>query len=123
MPAKEMILLVRAAAFLALAAALFFGGRALVNGVLDFIQAPVVAERDAALGSNAALAKGVEAQNEGVKGLQEASKARKAASKAAVAKAGEGNLNRAGGILAAPAVGESDYERAVNRIDRELGLR
>jgi hypothetical protein len=122
MPAKEMILLVRAIALLVLLLILFFGGRALVNGVLDFIQAPVVAERDSAIGSNSAFQKGAEATNTAIDGLQGAAREKKAKSEAAVKSAGEPNYNRAQGILRAPAVGETDYERAVNRIDRELGL-
>jgi len=83
----------------------------------------VQAELDAARGNNAALGAGVTAQNKGIEATQADGRARKDRSRAAVARAGEENFNRAQGIRAAPAVGETDYERAVNRIDRELGLK
>jgi hypothetical protein len=95
----------------------FFGDR-----LVAMVRAPAEAQRDAALGSNAALKAGSEAQNAGVKGLQKAAADRQAKSKAAVEAAGKPHAARAEAIVNAPPVGATDYERAMNRIDRELGL-
>lgn len=92
-------------------------GRGLIGG----IQAP--ARLDAAIGNNAALAKGSEAQSKGVEGLKKAADDRKAKSAAAVASAGKTEAARVKAILDAKPEGTTDCERAANRIDRELGLK
>lgn len=111
--------LLRLLAIVAAIAALIWFERDIVKT----IRAPVQAELSAARGNNAALKSGAEAQNRGVDGLKTASDQRKATSAAAVAAAGKPQQQRAGEILAAQPVGASDYERAMNRIDRELGLK
>lgn len=115
--------LVRALVWLAIGLAIFFGGRALLTGTIDFIQAPVAEQRDAARGNLAASKAATDAQNKGVDGLAAAGKARAAKSEAAVKSAGESSYARAKAIQDAPAVGATDYERMVNRIDTELGLK
>lgn len=101
---------------IALGAAYFF-----LHSGKEFIQAPVTAKLDAALGDNAALAKSAGAQNKAVDALAEASKKRKADSEAAVKNAGKPQFEAAKKILAAPATGETPLERAANRINAEFG--
>ena len=117
MPPKLIELLMDGVAVLVVLAILYYFG----GGVLNMIQAP--AKLDSALGDNAALKAGAEKQGEGIKAAAAEGKARQATSEKAVAAAGAGPANRANQILKAPAVGETDYERAMNRIDRELQLR
>lgn len=109
--------LLRLLAVVAAIAALWFFGRETVHA----IQAP--AELKAARANNMALKSEVDAQNKAVDALAMAAAARKEKSAAAVNAAGGVQFKRADEIRAAPAQGESDYERAMNRIDRELGLR
>jgi hypothetical protein len=93
----------------------------LLHSGKEFIQAPVKAELNAALGDNKALAKGIEDQNKGVDALAEGAKKRKAASAAAVKAAGNGDLDAAAKIMATPAKGSTPLERAANRINAEFG--
>lgn len=102
---------------------LYFMGRELVSKVIDFVQAPVQAELDASRGNQAAGKAASDHQTSAVDGLAKAGDEKKAASKAAVNAAGGVQFKRAAEIQQAPAVGVTDYERAVNRIDRELSLR
>lgn len=102
----------------AIAAFWFFGDRAIA-----FVQAPVKTQLDAARGNNKALKSGVDAQNKGVDAMKASSDEKVAASRAAVKAAGALQFARAAAIEQAPVAGESDYERAMNRIDRELNLR
>lgn len=93
------------------------------RGGLDLIRAPVQAQLTAVIGDNHALKASADAQTAGVKGLKTDSDARTAKSKVAIAAAGKQEERRATEILEAPPIGDSDYERAINRIDRELGLK
>ncbi len=117
------IQLVRALVVLAALAALFFGGRALVNGLVGIVQAPVQVELDATRGNLDASKAANDAQSAAARGRAAEGKRRQKVSEEAVGKAGAENFKRAEAIQAAPAVGETDYERMVNRIDRELGLK
>jgi hypothetical protein len=112
--------LVRVVVWALIAVGLFFGGRAAINAVVETIQAP--ATLAATRGNLEASKAANDAQTAGVEGLQAAGKARKARSAEAVKNAGKKEFARAKEIAAAPAVGATDYERMVNRIDRELGL-
>jgi hypothetical protein len=114
--AKTAALLLEGIGVLIVVGLLLWFGR----GLLGFVQAP--AQLDAALGNNAALAAGVTAQNAGTQARKADAEKRKAKSREAVKAAGKDNFDNAARAAAAPAEGASDYERAMNRIDRELGL-
>lgn len=105
------------------AVAIYFGARAVLNGVIGFVQAPVQAELKASRGNQAAAKAGTDHQNVAIEGLKKAGDEKQEKSRAAVNAAGGVQFKRAAEIQAAPAVGESDYDRATNRIDRELGLK
>jgi hypothetical protein len=91
----------------------------LLGGVSNLIQAP--SKLESALGDNAALVKGVEAQNKGTEALQKDGERRTAKSAAAVEAAGKPQLEAATKILATPAPGATPLERAANRINAEFG--
>lgn len=115
---REVLYLVRTVIVLAVLAALWWSW----SEIKSFITAPVATERDVAQAANTGFKKAADAQNAGVTGLQQASAERKARSAAAVKAAGEPQLKEAARIESAPPEGGSDYDRMVNRIDRELGL-
>lgn len=95
---------------------LLWGG----NALYATLTAP--AKLEAALGNNAALAKGAEAQNAGVVALKKAGDERKKKSEVAVKAAGNQEIEDAAKILATPAAGATPVERAAARINAELGL-
>jgi hypothetical protein len=92
------------------------------HGAFDLITAPFKAELDASRGNQAAGKASVDHQNTAVDGMKAAAEAKQAESKKAVESAGKPNYARAKEISAAPPQGTTDYERAMNRIDRELHL-
>ena len=119
-PGEQLaVLAFRAALVLAVIAVLWFGG----STIVDAVRAPVEAELNASRGNQAAAKSGIEAQNQGVRALVEDGKQRQARSAAAVEKAGRDGRVREERVRNAPPAGATDYERAVNRIDRELGLK
>jgi type IV secretory pathway TrbL component len=81
------------------------------------------AELAASRGNQAASKGAIDEANAATKGRAAEGTKRKAESAKAVAEAGKGGEASAAAIRAAPAVGDTDYERAMNRIDRELGLK
>jgi hypothetical protein len=87
------------------------------------VQAPVQAQLEASRGNQAAAKASVGKQNAAVDELRAKGEASQAKSAAAVKTAGEPSYEHARAIAAAPAEGATDYERAMNRIDRELGLK
>ena len=118
LPGEELSLLaLRGVLVVACVLTLWWAGDRLVG----LIQAP--ARLEAAQGNNAAFKAATEHQNANIDALQRDAAARKKRSEDAVNRAGGVQFKRAEEIQAAPAVGETDYERAVNRIDRELGLK
>lgn len=115
---RDMVYLVRTLIVLAVTIAVWWSW----HQVKDFITAPVATERDVAQASNTGFQKAAAAQNAGIDGLKKAAEARKAKSAEAVKAAGEPQFKDAERIHNAPPEGATDYERMVNRIDRELGL-
>jgi hypothetical protein len=112
-----MFQLVRALVWLAIGLAIFFVGRELLQGAIDFVQAGPQAELDAARGNNKAFAAGVERQNASIDASKKAQVERKAKSEAAVKAAGEPEFKAAAAIQAQPAPGATPLERAANRIN------
>lgn len=113
------VLVFRIGLVVALIVAVLFG----LGKCESMVEAPLKAELAASRGNQAAGKAAVDAQNKGVDAMVTDSKDRKAKSEAAVKTAGEQNYQRAAEIRAAAPDGESDYDRAVNRINRELGLK
>ncbi len=114
--------LVRALVYAAIAAALYFAGRELVSSVIGFFQAPLQAELNASRGNQAAGKAANDHQSAAVDALKTGSDKKKAVSRAAVAKAGEKEFADAAAIAAKPAPGATAVDRAVNRINAELGI-
>jgi hypothetical protein len=88
------------------------------RGLLGYVQAP--AKLEAAIGNNAALKAGAEAQNKGVDGLQAASKAKIEKSAAAAKEAGKPEFAAAKRVTESKAPGATPLERAANRINAEF---
>lgn len=118
MPTDKLVTLVIDAVLVVIVAVAIylFGG-----GLLHMIQAP--AKLDSALGDNAALAAGIDAQGKGIKAAAAEGKKRQAASQKAVEAAGTTEFEAAKAILGSKAPGATPLERAHNRIDAELGLK
>lgn len=109
--------------FRALLALIFIGAMFYAFGSLKhLLVAPLETELSVSRATNAGMKASGDHQNAAVDGLATAGKAKQEKSRQAVAGAGKAELERAGRILAAPPVGETDADRARNRIDRELGL-
>lgn len=115
---RELLYGLRALLALAIALALWWSW----STFRDFLTAPVKTELNVSRANNAGFKASADAQAAGVKGLEKAARDRKEKSAAAVKSAGTKELAEAGRIHNAPATGATDYERAQNRINKELGL-
>lgn len=117
MTPQQLLYLVRGVVILLVVVAIAWSGHRLVA----FIQAPVVAERDAAVGANRASKAANDAQSAAIAALHDDGEKRKAVSAAAVKKAGEREYRKAKAVQEKPAPGATPLERAANRINAEFG--